>query len=104
MPCSCHELQSAIREFVRHCCIDLILVIAQDEGSGRYGLGPLTLQLGLISPQQFDPVRLATPLLRELAQSLGLTMEKEPVASCRTQELPHRGLESPGHFRPAQVR
>ena len=49
-------------------------LIAQDEGSGRYGLGPLALQLGLISLQQFDPVRLATPLLRELAQSLGLTM------------------------------
>jgi DNA-binding IclR family transcriptional regulator len=49
-------------------------LIAQEEGSGRYGLGPLALQLGLISLQQFDPVRLATPLLRELAQSLGLTM------------------------------
>ena len=31
-------------------------------------LAPLALQLGLISLQQFDPVRLATPLLRELAQ------------------------------------
>lgn len=49
-------------------------LIAQDEGSGHYGLGPLALQLGLISLQQFDPVRLATPLLRELAQALGLTM------------------------------
>jgi DNA-binding IclR family transcriptional regulator len=49
-------------------------LIAQDEASGRYGLGPLALQLGLISLQQFDPVRLATPLLRELAQALGHTM------------------------------
>ena len=49
-------------------------LIAQDEASGRYGLGPLALQLGLISLQQFDPVRLATPMLRELAQSLGHTM------------------------------
>jgi len=49
-------------------------LIAQDEASGRYGLGPLALQLGLISLQQFDPVRLATPLLRELAQSLKHTM------------------------------
>src|SRR3982750_3371336 len=40
-------------------------LIVQDAGSGRYGLGPLALQLGLISLQQFDPVRLATPLLRE---------------------------------------
>ena len=49
-------------------------LIAQDEASGRYGLGPLALQLGLISLQQFDPVRLATPLLRELAQTLGHTV------------------------------
>src|ERR1043165_844242 len=49
-------------------------LISQDEGSGRYGLGPLALQLGLISLQQFDPVRMATPMLRELAQALGHTM------------------------------
>jgi DNA-binding IclR family transcriptional regulator len=49
-------------------------LIAQDEASGRYGLGPLALQLGLISLQQFDPVRLATPRLVELAQSLGHTV------------------------------
>ena len=49
-------------------------LIAQDEGSGRYGLGPLALQLGLISLQQFDPVKLATPLLRELANELGHTI------------------------------
>ena len=49
-------------------------LIAQDEASGRYGLGPLALQLGLISLQQFDPVRLATPLLRELALALNHTV------------------------------
>src|SRR5512138_2290866 len=49
-------------------------LVAQDEGSGHYGLGPLALQLGLISMQQFDPVRMATPLLRELAAELGHTM------------------------------
>src|SRR3954452_11782998 len=49
-------------------------LIAQDEASGRYGLGPLALQLGLISLQQFDPVRLATPRIVELAQRLGHTM------------------------------
>src|SRR5512139_2213625 len=31
-------------------------LIAQENGSGRYGLGPLAMQLGLISLQQFDPV------------------------------------------------
>lgn len=49
-------------------------LIEQDAGSGRYGLGPLAMQLGLISLQQFDPVRLATPLIAELAHSLNLTV------------------------------
>ena len=38
-------------------------LIAQDSASGHYGLGPLAMQLGLISLQQFDPVRLATARL-----------------------------------------
>jgi DNA-binding IclR family transcriptional regulator len=46
-------------------------LITQDAGSGRYGLGPLAMQLGLISLQQYDPVRLATARLPELARSLG---------------------------------
>ncbi|MGL6113264.1 MAG: IclR family transcriptional regulator, partial [Rubrivivax sp.] len=49
-------------------------LIEQDELSGRYGLGPLAMQLGLISLQQYDPVRLATPLIAELARTLGHTV------------------------------
>jgi DNA-binding IclR family transcriptional regulator len=49
-------------------------LIAQDGGSGRYGLGPLAMQLGLISLQQFDPIRLATPVLADLAAQLNLTV------------------------------
>jgi DNA-binding IclR family transcriptional regulator len=49
-------------------------LVAQDEDSGRYGLGPLATQLGLISLQQVDPLRLAAPLAAELAQQLGLTV------------------------------
>ncbi|MCR5863906.1 IclR family transcriptional regulator [Aquincola sp. J276] len=49
-------------------------LVEQEPGSGRYGLGPLALQLGLISLQQYDPVRLATPLADELAQSTGHTV------------------------------
>ncbi|AKJ27697.1 IclR family transcriptional regulator [Caldimonas brevitalea] len=46
-------------------------LIEQDRLSGHYGLGPLALQLGLISLQQADPVRVATPLIADLAQQIG---------------------------------
>ena len=49
-------------------------LVEQDKLSGHYGLGPLALELGLISLQQADPVRLATPVLAELAQQLGHTV------------------------------
>jgi DNA-binding IclR family transcriptional regulator len=49
-------------------------LIAQDSASGHYGLGPLAMQLGLISLQQFDPVRLATARLPGLAQAIGQTV------------------------------
>jgi DNA-binding IclR family transcriptional regulator len=45
-------------------------LITQDEaGSGRYGPGPLAMQLGLISLQQSDPVRLAARSHRAGADS-----------------------------------
>jgi DNA-binding IclR family transcriptional regulator len=49
-------------------------LVEQDRASGRYGLGPLALQLGLMSLQQADPVRLATPLIEDLAQQTGHTV------------------------------
>ncbi len=49
-------------------------LVEQESGGGRYGLGPLALQLGLISLQQYDPVRLATPRIEELALNLGHTV------------------------------
>lgn len=49
-------------------------LIAQDPGSGRYGLGPLAMQLGLISLQRFDPIGLATQRLPELALAVGQTV------------------------------
>ena len=48
-------------------------LVEQDRLSGRYGLGPLALQLGLMSLQQSDPVRVAAPLLPDLAQRTGHT-------------------------------
>src|SRR6218665_283600 len=49
-------------------------LVEQEAGSGRYGLGPLALQLGLISLQQYEPVRLATPRIEELALAVGHTV------------------------------
>jgi DNA-binding IclR family transcriptional regulator len=49
-------------------------LVVQDAASGRYGLGPLAMQLGLISLQQSDPLRLATARLPELAQAIGHTV------------------------------
>lgn len=41
---------------------------------GRYGLGPMAMELGLISLQQHDPVRLASQQLDPLAQASGCTV------------------------------
>ena len=49
-------------------------LVEQDAVSCRYALGPLALQLGLISLQQADPVRTAAPLLPELALRTGHTV------------------------------
>jgi len=49
-------------------------LIVQDAATGHYGLGPLAMQLGLISLQQFDPLRLATARLAELARAIGHTV------------------------------
>lgn len=49
-------------------------LVEQDRASGRYGLGALALQLGLMSLQQADPVRIATPEIEDLAQHSGHTV------------------------------
>lgn len=48
-------------------------LVEQDPASGQYGLGPLALQMGLISLQQADPVRLAAAALPALALATGHT-------------------------------
>jgi len=49
-------------------------LIEQDADSGRYGLGPLAMQLGLISLQALDPLALATPVIEGLAADTGHTL------------------------------
>ncbi len=47
--------------------------LMEQDAQGHYGLGALALQLGLISLQQYDPVRLATPVIDTLALETGHT-------------------------------
>lgn len=49
-------------------------LIEQDAATGHYFLGPLALQLGLISLSQANPVHVATAVLPGLAQQLGHTV------------------------------
>lgn len=49
-------------------------LIEQALEGGPYGLGPLARELGLISLQQQDPVRLSSEQLEPLAQQLGMTV------------------------------
>jgi DNA-binding IclR family transcriptional regulator len=46
-------------------------LIEQVSASGRYGLGPLALQVGLTCLHQLDPIKVATPIAEELAASTG---------------------------------
>jgi len=49
-------------------------LIEQQPATGHYGLGPLALQVGLISLQQVDPIRLASAELPTLALAVGQTV------------------------------
>jgi DNA-binding IclR family transcriptional regulator len=68
-------------------------LIVQDAATGHYGLGPLAMQLGLISLQQVDPLRRATArlpaLARELGQTVGITVwGGQGPTVVRTEEAP----------------
>jgi DNA-binding IclR family transcriptional regulator len=84
-------------------------LIEQDAVSGHYGLGPLAIQLGLISLQQVDPVRLATAELPHLAQTLGCTVsaavwgEGGPII-VRVEEGPGAVNITMRHGTPASLR
>ncbi len=49
-------------------------LIEQDSATGIYRLGPLALQLGMISLQQATPVQVASPAIAELARRSGHTV------------------------------
>jgi DNA-binding IclR family transcriptional regulator len=49
-------------------------LIQQDPVSGRYELGPFALQMGLISLQLLDPVKIAIPEIAALSGNIGHTV------------------------------
>ncbi len=84
-------------------------LIERDELSGHYGLGPLAVQLGLISLQQVDPVRLAIAELPPLALALGCTVSAAVWSATgpvivRVEEGPGPVSVSMRHGIPASLR
>ena len=49
-------------------------LIQQDPVTGRYELGPFALQMGLISLQLLDPVKIAIPEIAKLSEQIGHTV------------------------------
>ena len=47
-------------------------LVSQDAASARYHLGPFALTLGLSALATLDPLRLATPILDELCDEIGM--------------------------------
>ena len=84
-------------------------LIEQDPVSGHYGLGQLAVQVGLISRQQVDPVRLTIAELPALAQALGVTVSAAvwggsgPII-VRVEEGPRAVNVSMRHGIPASLR
>lgn len=84
-------------------------LMEQDRASGHYGLGPLAIQMGLISLQQADPVRMAIAELPSLAQEIGYTVSiamwsgQGPVI-IRVEEGPTHVYVAMRHGTPASLR
>jgi DNA-binding IclR family transcriptional regulator len=49
-------------------------LVQQDAATARYELGPFALQMGLVSLQRLDPVRVALPHVQALAGKIGHTL------------------------------
>ena len=84
-------------------------LMEQDRASGHYGLGPLAIQMGLISLQQADPVRMAIAELPALAQEVGYTVSVSMWSGqgptiIRVEEGPTHVYVAMRHGTPASLR
>lgn len=84
-------------------------LMEQDRSSGHYGLGSLAIQMGLISLQQADPVRMAIAELPALAQEVGYTVSVamwsgQGPTIIRVEEGPTHVYVAMRHGTPASLR
>ncbi|MBB5215997.1 IclR family transcriptional regulator [Parapusillimonas granuli] len=49
-------------------------LVQQDPATSQYELGPFALQMGLVSLQRLDPIRIALPHVQALANQIGHTL------------------------------
>lgn len=49
-------------------------LVQQDDSTGHYDLGPFALQMGLVSLQRLDTMRIALPYIDQLALQIGHTL------------------------------
>src|SRR3546814_18553534 len=56
-------------------------LVRQDATTGQYELGPFALQMGLVSLQRLDPVRIALPCVNQLAGEIGHTLAIDVLGS-----------------------
>ena len=70
-------------------------LVHQEPRSGRYDLGPLSMQLGFAALRRFDAVSLAMPMLRELGETLGQTVALAAWANCGATIVRWLGSDAP---------
>ncbi len=70
-------------------------LVHQEPRSGRYDLGPLSLQLGFAALRRFDAISLAMPVLRELAEIIGQTVALAAWANCGATIVRWLGSDAP---------
>ncbi len=80
-------------------------LVRQDALSGQYELGPFALQMGLVSLQRLDPVRIALPELAELSARIGHTLSLAVMGSHGPTVVHIREASYPVHvnMRPGTV-
>jgi DNA-binding IclR family transcriptional regulator len=70
-------------------------LVHQEPRSGRYDLGPLSLQLGFAALRRFDAISVAMPMLRELGETLGQTVALAAWANCGATIVRWLGSDAP---------